>query len=110
MERMKETTLTRRLMTRFVICMAILMVLAIPLLYLITTNYYVEDLAELVRQYEITNPDIDLERDTIEGLLIQFFAIIAIILIAVLVIMRYVPQRLLRPFNYTLREIPQIRN
>lgn len=80
MERMKETTLTRRLMTRFVICMAILMVLAIPLLYLITTNYYVEDLAELVRQYEITNPDIDLERDTIEGLLIQFFAIIAIIL------------------------------
>lgn len=72
MERMKETTLTRRLMTRFVICMAILMVLAIPLLYLITTNYYVEDLAELVRQYEITNPDIDLERDTIEGLLIQF--------------------------------------
>lgn len=105
MERMKETTLTRRLMTRFVICMAILMVLAIPLLYLITTNYYVEDLAELVRQYEITNPDIDLERDTIEGLLIQFFAIIAIILIAVLVIMRYVPQRLWRPFNYTLREI-----
>lgn len=105
MERMKETTLTRRLMTRFVICMAILMVQAIPLLYLITTNYYVEDLAELVRQYEITNPDIDLERDTIEGLLIQFFAIIAIILIAVLVIMRYVPQRLWRPFNYTLREI-----
>lgn len=102
MERMREKSLAHRLMMRFVVCMVVLMVLAIPLLYLITTHFYAEDLADLVRNYGIENPDIDLEEDTLEGVFIQFFAIIIILFLAVLVVMKYVPQRLWRPFRDTL--------
>lgn len=84
---------------RFVACMVALTVLAIPVLYYITTRYYAEDLADIVREYGIQNPDIDLEADTIEGLFIQFLSIIVILFVAVLVVMRYVPHRLWRPFR-----------
>lgn len=106
---MKETTLTRRLMVRFVLCMLVLTILAIPVLYYITTHYYAEDLADLVDRYAITNPDIDLEEDTITGLFIQFLSIIAILLIAVLLVMRYVPHRLWRPFEDTLAKIKRFK-
>lgn len=102
---MKEQTLTSRLMMHFVVCMVILIILAIPLLYFITTQFYAEDLADLVKDYGIKNPDIDLDEDTLEGLFIQFFSIIAILFIAVLVVMKYVPQRLWRPFHDTLDKI-----
>lgn len=109
MERMKpqttETPLATRLMTRFVVCMVALTVLAIPVLYFITTRYYAEDLADIITAYGIKNPDVDLEEDTMIGLFIQFFSIIAILFIAVLVVMRYVPQRLWRPFHDTLEAV-----
>lgn len=106
---MKEKTLASRLMTRFVVCMVILTVLAIPLLYFITTQFYAEDLADLVRDYGIENPDIDLEEDTIEGLFIQFLSIIAILFVAVLVVMRVVPRRLWQPFRDTLSKVKDFR-
>lgn len=96
-------------MTRFVIAMVVLTVLAIPVLYFITTHYYAEDLADLVRNYGIQNPDIDLEKDTMVGLFLQFFAIIAILLIAVLFVMRYVPKRLWRPFYDTLDKVKEFK-
>ncbi len=106
MDRMKgEKTLTRRLMERFVVCMMALIVCAIPVLYFITTRFYAEDLADLVLDYGIKNPDIDLEQDTIVGLFIQFMSFVAILVIAVLVVMRYVPQRLWRPFHDTLEKV-----
>lgn len=106
MDRMKgEKTLTRRLMERFVVCMMALIVLAIPVLYFITTRFYAEDLTDLVQNYGIKNPDLDLEQDTIVGLFIQFLSFVAILVIAVLVVMRYVPQRLWLPFNDTLAKV-----
>lgn len=102
---LKERTLTSRLMIRFVICMVILAILSIPVLYSITTQYYAEDLADIVNSYQIKNPDIDLEQDTIVGLSIQFFSIIVILSTAVLIVMRFVPQRLWRPFRDTLNKI-----
>lgn len=110
MDRMKgEKTLTRRLMERFVVCMMAMIVLAIPVLYFITTRYYAEDLTDLVLNYGIKNPDLDLEQDTIVGLFIQFLSFVAILVIAVLVVMRYVPQRLWQPFNDTLAKVKQFR-
>lgn len=102
---MKEKTLASRLMTQFVACMVVLTILSIPLLYFITTNYYAEDLADLVVQYGVKAPDIDLEQDTMVGLFFQFFSIIAILLLAVLLVMKYVPQRLWRPFRDTLQKV-----
>lgn len=109
MDGMRERALAERLMVRFVACMVTLLVLSIPLLYYITTQYYVEDLASLVNEYAIENPDIDLEADTIEGLFIQFFSVIFILLVAVLVVMRYVPHRLWMPFRETLEKVKGFR-
>lgn len=110
MDRMKkEKTLTSRLMTRFVVCMLVLIVCAIPVLYFITTRYYAEDLTDLIMNYGIKNPDVDLEQDTIVGLFIQSLSFVAILFIAVLVVMRYVPQRLWRPFHDTLARVKDFR-
>ena len=105
MGRIKNKTLTNRLMRRFIVCMLALTALAIPVLYFITTKYYAEDLNDLIRDYGIQNPDLDLEKDTIVGLFIQAFVIIVILFMAVLVVMKYVPQRLWRPFHDTLAKV-----
>lgn len=106
---LKERTLTSRLMIRFVACLVILTVLSIPVLYSITTNYYAEDLADIVNSYNIKNPDIDLKEDTIAGLSIQFFTIIVMLTIAVLIVMRFVPQQIWRPFRDTLNKAKMFR-
>ena len=43
---MKERSLTSRLMRRFVLFMVVLTIMAIPVLYYITTAYYAEDLTD----------------------------------------------------------------
>lgn len=106
---MKERSLTSKLMRRFVLFMVVLTIMAIPVLYYITTAYYAEDLTDLVENYGIKNPDIDLEEDTLMGLFIQFMSIIVILFAAVLLVMRYVPQRLWAPFNDTLAKIKGFR-
>ena len=102
---MKERTLAHKLMARFAICLMAMLVLSIPLLYYITVRYYAEDLIELVSKYGIHDPHIDLEEDTLTGLLIQLFSILTVISLSVLIIMRWVPQRLWRPFHQTLHEV-----
>lgn len=102
---MKERTLAHKLMARFAICLMAMLVLSIPLLYYITVRYYAEDLIELVSKYGIHDPQIDLEEDTFTGLLIQLSSIVIVITLSVLIIMRWVPQRLWRSFHQTLHEV-----
>lgn len=106
---MRRRSLSYLLMVRFALCMAVLVVLAMPLLYFITTHYYAEDLTRLVMKYGVKSTHIDLEEDTLMGMFIQFFFIIFILLIAVFVVMRYVPQRLWRPSYATMRRIESFR-
>ncbi len=44
---MKQRSLIRKLMTQFVVCVAVLFMLATPLFYWLTENYYAEDMADL---------------------------------------------------------------
>lgn len=85
--------------------LAVILLLAIPLLYFITTHFYAEDLADLVTYYGIKNPDIDLEADTIEGLFIQYVAIMLLLGAAVLLAMKVVPEKLWHPFKLMLEKI-----
>ncbi len=102
---MKEKTLTRRLMTRFAVCLSLLLALSMPVFYFITVHYYAEDLYDLVGRYGINDPHIDLEEDTLAGLFFQLSAMLAVIFTAMFIIMRWVPQRLWQPFRDTLRQI-----
>lgn len=105
MGRLKEKTLTTRLMVWVAVIIGVILLLSIPVLYLITTTYYAEDLLDLVEEYAISNPDIDIERDTIVGLSIQFFGILACLGVAIFLVMRYVPRRLWQPFYHSLKLI-----
>ncbi len=104
MDRMKtkSKSFLNRLMSRFAISVVALVILATPLFYFVTVRYYAEDLADLVSQYGIKHPDIDLEQDTVTGLLIQQGGVILLLLVAVLIVMKFVPQRLWAPFRRTL--------
>lgn len=90
------------MMVRFAISIFIILLLITPILYELTTRFYAEDLLELVRDYGIKNPDIDVEQDVFAGLFIQFFAIIGALALAILLVMKFVPQRLWQPFRKTL--------
>lgn len=105
----RRRSLSYLLMVRFAVCMAVLVILAMPLLYFITTHYYAEDLTRLVMKYGVKNTHVDLQEDTLMGMFIQFFSIITLLLIAVFVVMRYVPQRLWCPFYATIRRIESFR-
>jgi signal transduction histidine kinase len=89
-------------MTRFGLSLVALLILATPLFYYITVRFYAEDLAELVSLYGIKNPDLDLERDTVMGLFIQQGGIILLLVGAIFIVMKFVPQRLWASFRRTL--------
>ena len=97
------------LMTRFATSVVALVVLATPLFYYVTVRYYAEDLADLVSHYGIVHPDIDLEQDTVTGLLIQQGGIILLLLVAVLIVMKFVPQRLWAPLRGKLEAMRDLR-
>ena len=105
----KSKSFLSLLMTRFAISVVALVVLATPLFYYVTVRYYAEDLADLVSHYGIVHPDIDLEQDTVTGLLIQQGGIILLLLVAVLIVMKFVPQRLWAPFRGTLEAMRDFR-
>jgi signal transduction histidine kinase len=105
MDRMKEKTLMQRMMNRFSIAIIAILILATPVLYYLTTAFYAEDLYDMVEDYGIKNPDIDLSHDVIAGLFIQLFTIVIAMLIAVYTVMKIVPQRLWRPFRDTLSKV-----
>lgn len=97
------------LMMRFALCMIVLLVLSLPVLYFITTRYYAEDLTDIVEQYGVPRSEIDLKEDTLTGMFIQFFSIIVLMSVAVFIVMRYVPQRLWRPFRRTMESMKEFR-
>lgn len=105
----QEKELTRKLMVRVGLAMLVILVLITPLLYWLTTRFYAEDLIGIVRSYGIKDPDIDLNKDVLIGVFIQFFIIVGATLAAILVVMKFMPEQLWRPFRETLRRIREFR-
>ena len=102
---MKETSLTRQIVVKMILSLLVLLVLVTPILYVITTHYYAEDLIRIVRDNGITNPHLDLQRDTMMGLFIQFFTIVIAVMIAMFLVLQRVPQKLWQPFRLTLERM-----
>jgi len=102
---MKKRSLINLLMSRFSFFMAIILLLSTPIFYLIITNYYAEDLISVVKIAHIPESQLDLEKDTVIGLLLQILSIVLILGISVFMIMRFIPVRLWSPFYETLHKI-----
>ncbi len=106
-EKRKQRSLLRKSMTQFVVCVAILFVLAMPLFYWLTKNYYAEDMADLVAAVQAGQniPVPDLEKDILVGVMIQYAVITAMLAIGVVLTMRFISRKLWQPFDKTLDQL-----
>lgn len=108
---MKATTLIHKSMTRFIICMAALLLLSAPLFYLLTKNYYAEDMADLIEAVREGKavPSDNLEEDVLHGILLQYLLIAGIIGIATVLMTSVLSKRLWKPFDRTLAAMEKFR-
>lgn len=108
---MRKNNLIDKAMLQFTFCVTVLMLLATPLFYWLTKHYYAEDLILVINTIKHGQdiPPLDIERDIMHGIMIQFGMIICIIGISVILIMKNISVKLWTPFYYTLNEISKFR-
>jgi len=100
-------SLLNKNLIQFVSLMLVILVLATPLFYLLTKNYYAEDMMDAITRIskgEKLEPS-DLEADIVDGMVIQFVLIFAVISLSMLLVMRFLTRRLWKPFDHTLQKI-----
>ncbi len=100
----KTKSLMHKSMARFVACIAALFVLAAPAFYLLTKNFYAEDMADLIEAVQ-TGKDIplmDLEKDIVKGIMLQYLLITALLCIGIMLTIRLMSKKLWQPFDKTL--------
>lgn len=103
---MKKKSLAHKTLMQFVVCTAVIFVLMAPLLYLLTKFFYAEDLIDVIRSVRRGEgiPPLDLERDIIAGMMMQFLLTFAALSAAMFITLRYITRRLWLPFDDTLRK------
>jgi signal transduction histidine kinase len=110
MDRMKNSKpLLRAMTSQLTVCLVVILLASTPLFYLIVTNYYAEDLLRVAKMAGVPPSSLDLERDTLAGLLIQIVFILAIIAVSVAIVMKLIPQRLWAPFYETISKLGSFR-
>lgn len=100
-------SLLHKSLMQFVICTAMVLLLATPLFYLLTKYSYAEDLMEIINatQQNKPLPATDLEEDIIQGVMLQFILITGVLSISFVLMMRFISKRLWIPFDDTLKQI-----
>lgn len=106
-KRTKEIGLLQRLVRQFSLCLAAIFLFATPLFYYLTRRYYAEDMEDLIEAVRAGKdiPKPDLEADIMAGMMIQYVVIFVVLAVAVVVTLRFLVDRLWRPFERTLSEI-----
>ena len=106
-----KKSLIRKSMEQFIVCTAVLLVLATPLFYLLTRNFYAEDMTDLIEAVQQGKPipTLDLEADILQGTVLQFALITSVLVIAITVMLNVISRRLWLPFDRTLHEIEGFR-
>lgn len=82
-------------------------VASIPAFYFLTKSFYAEDMIDIIESVKRDGslPPLDLERDIMIGVTIQFFLITIVLCTSLLLMLRFVSRRLWAPFDDTLRKI-----
>lgn len=101
----KRSLLSKTFM-QFAGCTVVCFVLTAPLFYLLTKHFYAEDMIGIIEAVERGQgiPPLDLERDIIAGMMLQFLIIFLAICLSLCVTMRFATKRLWLPFDDTLRK------
>ena len=104
-------SLSRKMLTQFVVCIAALLTLATPLFYFLTKHYYAEDMIDIIEAVKRGQPipALDLEQDIMRGVMLQFGLIVGVLAVAIVLTLRFISRRLWQPFDLTLRQIEGFR-
>lgn len=105
----KNTSLLSKTLKLFGCCTAICFTLTAPLFYLLTKYFYAEDLIDIIEAVNQRKgiPPLDLERDIMAGMMLQFVLIFCVITIAMFITMRFATKKLWQPFDDTLMKAEQ---
>lgn len=100
-------SLSHKMLTQFVVCIAVLLALATPLFYFLTKCYYAEDVIDIIEAVEQGHPipTLDLEEDIMQGVMLQFGLIVGVLAVAIVLTLRFISRRLWQPFDKTLQQI-----
>lgn len=103
---MKTQSLIHKTMVQFFFCTIVIFLLMTPMFYLLTKHFYAEDLIDLIESVKNGQgiPELDLERDIIAGVMLQFILIFLILSIAMYVTVRFITRRIWHPFDDTLEK------
>lgn len=104
---MKKRSLMYKSLTQFIVCVGILLLLATPLFYWLTKSFYAEDMIDIIEAVQQGKPVpvLDLEEDILHGIMIQFALIVSVLGVAIVLMMRFISERLWQPFEKTLKAI-----
>ena len=93
---MKTKSLITKSVTQIVVCVAVLLLLSLPAFYWLTKNFYAEDMIDIIEAVKGGQPipAIDLEEDIMQGIMIQFALISAVLGVAVVLVVRFLSKRL----------------
>lgn len=111
MEYFRKRSLLNKTLMYFILYTVVILLLAAPLFYILTKNFYAEDMLDIIEEVRKGNPipKLDLEEDIMKGVMIQFGLISVILGISFVLIMRFISDRLWRPFDDTLDKIEHFR-
>lgn len=100
-------SLLNKTLFKFIGCTIIILILATPVFYLLTKQFYAEDMIDLMEAMERGEkvPHLDMEKDILQGVMIQFFLIFFVLSISMLITLRIITRRLWHPFNDTLKKM-----
>ncbi len=98
--------LLSRTLRRYLYCAIIVLFMITPLFYLLTKQFYAEDLIDIIESVNRGQgiPPLDLERDIIAGVTLQFLLISLAVTIAMFITIRFITRKLWLPFDDTLKK------
>ncbi len=98
--------LLSRTLRRYLYCAIIVLLMITPLFYLLTKQFYAEDLIDIIESVNRGQgiPPLDLERDIIAGVTLQFLLISLAVTIAMFITIRFITRKLWLPFDDTLKK------
>lgn len=108
---MKRKSLSQKMLLSFVGCIAVLLLLALPLFYFLTERFYAEDMIDIIQAVNKGHPipALDLEEDIIQGVMIQFGVIMFVLAAAIILTLRFITGRMWKPFEEILRQLENFR-
>lgn len=92
-------SLLHKTLSQFLVCTVAIFILTTPLFFLLTKYFYAEDMIDIIEAVQLGTsiPHIDLERDIMVGMMLQFLLIFLVLSLALFIMMRFITHRLWLP-------------